>query len=229
MLKPAISALSLATIAACSLLPAHATVFEYGVRQKKVVFKTNIETRSQAEWESKGSVRSLHLRCMKDSMPPPSNSRPQDFARAAAVVDFTKESQHGLQLSYFSFDYWRRQSGTVFKETTDPIVRVEYLDAYNGINQRMKTLPLTASGDRQFIEVRYDRDTLKKHGLDPFKVRIMRVAIVAKAKQNKYVDDYANVEVKNFRYKVQSNDKFLQPDEDLAIKDINSDDLIDRD
>ena len=46
---------------------------------------------------------------------------------------------------------------------------------------------------------------------------------------NQYVDDYANVEVKSFNYKVSNNEKMLKPDDDSRFKVIDTDGIIDDD
>ncbi len=114
MLKSTIGALSLAMFASCSLLPAKATVFVYGVRQNKVIFKSNDRTSSEADWEAKGSGRQLHLKCLKESFAG-TKGHPECISRAAAVVDFTKEDPRGVPLTYFGFLYDKRQAGTFFK------------------------------------------------------------------------------------------------------------------
>jgi hypothetical protein len=226
MLKTTIGALSLVMITACSLVPAKATVFVYGARQHKSIIKTDKSTKSEASWEGRGSGRQLHLQCLKESLPGP-NSLPECISRAAAVVDFTKDNQRGLQVTNFDFLYNKRQAGTLFKETTEPTVRVDYLE---GFDTHSKNLPLKSNGWVQgFRHVQYDRSTLKDLGLDYLHVRILRIAVRATPKENKYVDEYASVEVKGFNYKVSNNDKVLKPDEDLAIRDGSSDQLINHD
>jgi hypothetical protein len=224
MLKSTIRALSLAMIAACSLAPAKATVFEYGLRQKKSVIKTTQTTRSEAEWESKQFGRVLHLWCLKDSLPGP-NSLPECVSRAAMIVDFTKENPRGLAIDSFTFYFHKIKTGTFFKETTDPIVRIEYLE---GFDTHVKTLPLKTNGwDNQgFACSKY---TLKDYGILSYSAQVLRIAIIAKPKENKYVDDYANLELRNFGYSLSQTSKPVSPDDDLAIRDGSSETLINRD
>jgi len=59
------------------------------------------------------------------------------------------------------------------------------------------------------LERSFDRGDLKSLGLDPFHVRILRIAVRATPKVNQYVDDYANFEVKAINYKVSNNEKML--------------------
>ncbi len=226
MLKVTIRALSLVMITACSLVPAKATVVVYGARQHKSIIKTDKSTKSEASWEGKGSGRQLHLRCLKESLPGP-NSLPECISRAAAVIDFTKENPRGLQVTNFSFLYNKRQAGTFFKETTDPTVRVDYLE---GFDTHSKNLPIKNNGwINGFRHVQYDTKTLSDLGLNYLYVRILRIAVRATPKENKYVDDFANMEVKGFSYRVSLNDKILKPDEEFAIRDGSGDRLINQD
>ncbi len=113
------------------------------------------------------------------------------------------------------------------KETTDPTLRVEYLE---GFDKHSKNLPLKHNGwVNGSRAVHFDRGDLKSLGLDPLYVRVLRIAVRATPKVNQYVDDYANVEVKSFNYKVSNNEKMLKPDDDLAIKVIDTDGIIDDD
>jgi len=216
--------LSIALISACSLAPAMADVIDYGERQDTT--KGGFHVVSNAEWINRYFGRVLHLTALRDSLPP--GNQPQSYtARAALVLDFTQEAPNGLPINYLAFRYERRRAGTIFKETTLPVVRVQYRQSagFDGI----KTLPLRITGydSHGFATVLYDASDLRNEGLDPAKhITILRIAVVAKPKINPHIDDFASVDVRDVKYRQYLSQEILSPVDNLTVRDGNDDELL---
>jgi hypothetical protein len=213
MLKLTARVLFLTITAACSLTPVNADVFEYGERQiiRGGTFNQPIFLKSDAEWMSTRFGRVLHLSADEKAIPP----GVKNGARAAAVMDFTQETPQGtpqgVQVNSFRFSFIKGKNGFIFRTTTDPIVRVQYRTNFD---IKYVTLPLQKTGgteDGGYAIVSYSADDLKKFGLQPLYTHIIRIAVVAKPQVNNLIDDYADMNVKNFQYAPFTTKKLVTP------------------
>ena len=94
-------------------------------------------------------------------------------------------------------------------------MRVCYTTEDDRRTDKYKTLswPISSAG------YTWDKQKLTDQGLAPEKTFISRVAVVAKPKINKVIDDYASMEVEYIKYHVSRKDQNIQsPDIDTHIR-----------
>ncbi len=92
-------------------------------------------------------------------------------------------------------------------------MRVCYTTEDDRRTDKYKTLswPISSAG------YTWDKQKLTDQGLAPEKTFISRVAVVAKPKINKVIDDYASMEVEYIKYH-----EFLRKDQNIQSPDIDT-------
>lgn len=178
-----------------------------GARQR--AYKTGAQpnpkyfVESDADWKGTNTkTAALTLIATKKAIPKGANPPQSAVAAAASILDFTNVSSNGVQLDYIGCLYTKQKSGLVFKDTTDPVIRVEYRNINQLRTKLYKTLGPATKG--------YPTQSLRDLDLDPEINKILRLAVVAKPKVNNVVDDYAYLDVNKMQYHV-----FLDPSLDI--------------
>jgi len=141
--------------------------------------------------------------------------RTRPLAAAAAVLNF---GDSGLQIDHLAFSYFKLKEGVIFDETTPPIVRVEYANKTTPTQHRFKTL----NWDNNSVGFTFDSQNLSRQGLPAESTIIYRFGIVAKPKLFKYLNDYASMEIQEFRYH-----DYLSSDRDTQVPQKNLNVIID--
>lgn len=185
-----------------------------GARQR--AYKTGAQpnpkyfVESDADWKSTNTkTAALTLIATKKAIPKGANPPQSAVAAAASILDFTNVNSNGVQLDYMGCLYTKQKSGLVFKDTTDPVIRVEYRNINQLRAKLYKTLGPATKG--------YSVQSLRDLDLDPEINKILRFAVVAKPQINKVVDDYAYLDLNKMQYHVFL-DPSLEINHDLPLK-----------
>jgi hypothetical protein len=152
---------------------------------------------SDADWKNTNTkTATITLVATKKAIPKGADPPHGAVAAAASVLDFSQADLNGIQLDFIGCLYTKQKSGLVFKDTTDPVLRVEYRNINSPKQKLYKTLGVAKA---------YPAAALRALGLDPEINKILRVAAVAKPQINRYVDDYAYVDINKMQYHIFVN------------------------
>lgn len=146
---------------------------------------------SSCNWNGQGENRSLMLIAARSAVAKGWDVPADAVAVAASVLDFTTVNPEGINCDYLGTIVTKERAGRIFKDTTDPILRVEYSDISYPNKKLYKTLG-TKTG--------YGRDALLNLGLSPGTCKILRFAVIVKPIINKVIDDFGLATVSKMQY-----------------------------
>ena len=168
----------------------------YGIEQQNFKGRTSTNVlgyfvESTCNWNLEGQNRTLMLIATRSAIGKGWDVPADAVAVAASVLDFTTVDPAGLNCDYLGALVSKERAGKIFKDTTDPILRVEYTDINFPNRKLYKTLG-TKTG--------YGQEALLNLGISPGTCKILRFAVIVKPKINKYIDDYGLATVSKMQY-----------------------------